>query len=117
MIIRKYKIPAELTVARLRDYVARFFRTAKFGKRFINIYIVVKGASTIHLGKRVVIDSLNKKEVYSYLDMISDDLVNSKYVPKANDILFIYYIESDKEFYDKYIEKISSFNKLEKLLK
>lgn len=97
MLTRKYILPADLTKTRLKKYVARFFKKTSFNSNYLNLYIIVKGNNNIFLGNRVIINIKHKKEVLSYLEHISEHLLYNKYTPKAKDILYIYYIETNKE--------------------
>lgn len=111
MIIRKYVLPKDLNRAKLREYMFRFFRLTKFNSQYLNIYLMIKGGVNYPLGNRVILDINNKKEVRSYVEQLAESLLaNKNNLPKAKDILYIYYIETDFDSYDNYIAKISEIN-------
>ena len=109
MIVRKYILPKDLNRLRLRSYVSRFFREIKTKYQYVNIFLTIKGSVNYSLGNRVVLNTDNKLEVRSFVEHLAEQLYCNKNTPKANDILYINLIETDKEAYNKYIAKISKF--------
>lgn len=109
MIIRKYILPTDLNRQRLRAYVFRFFREIKTKYQYVNIFLTIKGSVNCSLGNRVILNTDNKYEVRSFVEHLAEQLSLNKNTPKANDILYINFIETDKEAYNNYIAKISKF--------
>lgn len=109
------KIRSTLTVSNLRGHLFRFFRNVKFASQYVSVFTKIsanKGTVFYTLGNKVILDTESEIEKTSYINEVIakfNALDSDSYSTKSstNNVLMIYYLESDSEGYRKHLRNLS----------
>lgn len=113
------KLRLELSKINLRNYINRFFKYTKFNSQYIyiNIKVNIDGSQNMYeLGSKTLIDLNNKGDVKKFKHSILETFMKYETKPKADDIITIYYRDSNKDIYNKFIKEIYKDHDLENLM-
>lgn len=103
---KNIRLKKSLTPEKLRSHLSRFFIKTKLVTNFVYILIKLEiNKQSIALDKGIIVDTSSRESKISFIKNISDIYISNHFSAKGNDIIHIYYIESD---YEKYMKQSSN---------
>lgn len=111
---RSINLRKSITNKWLRDYLYRFFRLKdKFNAEYIAVLTkLYTNDGYVSLGNKLIVNINNKHDILGYENYVTDQFeLKSTDLPKKINKVYVYYIETDKDSYDKYYQDLVSNSK------
>lgn len=112
MNLKTIPLRKNLNPKNLRNYLFKFFRKTKFNSQYIYLLTKLSADSSktnYFLSGKVLLDVTNMSEKTTYVNILENTYLKNedKYKTMDNKNIMIFYLETDRESYVKYINKLS----------
>lgn len=112
MEIKTITIKKNLNQNNLRQNINKFFNQTKFNSQYVYFLIKVTaegGKSSYNLSNKMLINLKQKDQVRAYINSVERTFLKNenKFKSSAKDKILVYFIESNKEDYIKYVSNLA----------